>query len=395
MKTGDITMKFLIGGDLVPTKNNLKAFCRGDVSAILDKALLKEWESADIRIVNLEAPVTDISMPIRKNGPNLVVPISVRKGLQSLHLDYVALANNHILDQGALGFHSTLKILKENKSHYFGAGPNLSEAEKISVIEFPELRIGLFACTEHEFSIAREDSPGANPFDPLHTGDYIKDKIQELKLDILIVLYHGGKEYFQFPSPNLQKACRYLVDKGAALVVCQHSHCIGAYEKYKGRDIVYGQGNFIFDLDNPLSFDSLLISYEIDKDIAPKITYIPIKKRLDGTGSVYLAMEGERDAILSAVDDRSKAILSKRFLEETYREFSKKSLASYLYGFSGLGIWFTRFDRKIFRGRLLQTLFSEKKMLELSNFLSCEAHQELVGEGLRAKISNLQEHGTG
>ncbi|AEV29381.1 Bacterial capsule synthesis protein PGA_cap [Sphaerochaeta pleomorpha str. Grapes] len=388
-------MKFLIGGDLVPTEKNVQAFCTGDASAILDKALLKEWESADIRIVNLEAPVTDISMPIMKNGPNLVVPISVRKGLKSLHLDYVGLANNHILDQGPLGFHSTLKILKENRSHYFGAGPNLSEAEKISVIELSELRIGLFACTEHEFSIASDNSPGANPFDPLHTGDYIKEKIQALKLDILIVLYHGGKEYFQFPSPNLQKACRYLVDKGASLVVCQHSHCIGAYEKYKGKDIVYGQGNFIFDLDNPLSFDSLLLAYEIDKDFPPKITYIPIKKKLDGTGSVYLAMGEEREAILSSLNERSKAIISQRFLEETYRDFSKKSLSTYLYEFSGLGSWFNRFDRMIFRGRLLQTMFSEKKMLQLSNFLTCEAHQELVGEGLRAEISNFPENEIG
>ena len=31
------------------------------------------------------------------------------------------------------------------------------------------------------------------------------------------------------------------------MVVCQHSHCAGAFEAYRGGHIIYGQGNLISD----------------------------------------------------------------------------------------------------------------------------------------------------
>lgn len=65
--------------------------------------------------------------------------------------------------------------------------------------------------------------------------------------DYTIVLYHGGKEHYRFPSPNLQKYCRKFIEKGANIVICQHSHCIGCEENYKNGKIIYGQGNFLFD----------------------------------------------------------------------------------------------------------------------------------------------------
>ena len=37
--------------------------------------------------------------------------------------------------------------------------------------------------------------------------------------DYVIVLYHGGKEHYRYPSPYLQKVCRKIVDKGADIVV--------------------------------------------------------------------------------------------------------------------------------------------------------------------------------
>ena len=75
------------------------------------------------------------------------------------------------------------------------------------------------------------------------------DHIQNLKdqCDYVIVLYHGGKEHYRYPSPYLQRVARKMVEKGADLVVCQHSHCIGCYEKYKDSMIIYDQGNFIFE----------------------------------------------------------------------------------------------------------------------------------------------------
>ena len=65
----------------------------------------------------------------------------------------------------------------------------------------------------------------------------------------------------------LQKICY----KGADLVICQHSHCIGSREDYGKGTIIYGQGNFIFNSEFYIHHkefvkDSLLISVEATKD---------------------------------------------------------------------------------------------------------------------------------
>lgn len=49
---------------------------------------------------NLEVPLTDKEEPIPKCGPNLVTHIITINGIKALNPSLIALANNHILDQG-------------------------------------------------------------------------------------------------------------------------------------------------------------------------------------------------------------------------------------------------------------------------------------------------------
>mgnify|MGYP002235661412 CR=1 FL=1 len=103
-----------------------------------------------------------------------------------------------------------------------------------------DIKIGFISFAEHEFTIASENTPGANPF---NEEDAIR-VIHSLKneCDYVVALYHGGIEHYRYPSPQLQHRCRRLVDSGADYVICQHSHCIGCYETYDNSTIVYGQG---------------------------------------------------------------------------------------------------------------------------------------------------------
>ena len=95
------------------------------------------------------------------------------------------------------------------------------------------------------------------------------------------MLYRGGKEHYRYPSPYLQKICKKMVKKGADLVICQHSQCIGCYEDYEGSTIIYGQGNFLFDkYDREFLKTSLLIQVSINDGL--HVEYIPIAKKGNG-----------------------------------------------------------------------------------------------------------------
>jgi len=218
-------MQLLIAADLVPTESNIDLFNKADIKTLLGEELFSIWNSADVRIFNLEVPLVDKRKPIDKCGPNLIAPKSTAKGIKALKPSLITLANNHIMDQGIQGLNSTREVLNSYNIPYIGVGDNLFEASKPYILNQKGLKIGIYACAEHEFSIAEENKPGANPFDPLESLDHIYNL--KKKCDYVIVLYHGGKEHYRYPSPYLQKVCRKMVDKGANLVITQHSHCIG------------------------------------------------------------------------------------------------------------------------------------------------------------------------
>ena len=102
--------------DLVPTKSNIELFNNADIEKLLGEGLLSIWYNADIRIFNLEVPLSDKEDPIEKCGPNLIAPTSTI-GHKALQPSLITLANNHILDQGVLGLKSTERFYKNMAFH--------------------------------------------------------------------------------------------------------------------------------------------------------------------------------------------------------------------------------------------------------------------------------------
>ena len=364
-------MVIFIGADIVPTQSNIELFSKGNINQILGENLENKLRQADFRIFNLEVPLVDIESPIKKNGPNLIAPTSCIEGIKKLEVNLFTLANNHSMDQDATGLKSTMRLLKEKEIDYVGAGNDLFEAQKPYIIEKDGVKIGVYACAEHEFSIAEENYPGANPFDPLESLDHITN-IKGM-CDYVIVLYHGGKEHYRYPSPYLQKACRKMCDKGADLVVCQHSHCIGCEEKYNDSTIVYGQGNFIFDAKSDEFWNSaVLISADFTDKM--KIDYIPLEK---SSGIIKLS---KNESILKDFYSRSEEIKSSEFIERKYSEFANKMFQRYARTLSGTSLPFRIINKLC--GHRLKKKISMNRKLAIRNYIECEAHKELLIKGL-------------
>ena len=374
-------MSIIIGADIVPTDINIALFKEGDVEKLIGTNLIHYLYNADYRVFNLEVPLSNKINPIKKNGPTLCAKTATIVGIKKIGVDLFTLANNHIMDQGEQGLISTIDTLEKNKIAHLGAGMNLAEAQKSFITYINGKRIGFYACTEHEFSIAQENVPGANPFNPLESFDHVANLRKEC--DYVIVLYHGGKEHYQYPSPMLQQVCRKFVQKGGGLVICQHSHCIGCEEKFGDGTIVYGQGNFIFNSNcGPYSETSLLIKLNDDFSVE----YIPLSREKNG---VRLAMGVEANAILSAFEKRSEQIKEKNFVTDEYRKFAKKMLDGYMLFCSGYyhKTWLrilNRFCGHHLAGKITNR-YSSKEILALRNYIECEAHRELWTEGLLQK----------
>lgn len=375
-------MSILIGADFVPTKRNIRLFNSENVVALVGQELLKILKGADYRIFNMEVPLTDKISPIDKCGPNLIAPTSTIKGYKSIGADFVTLANNHILDQGEQGLQSTCDLLIKEKIAFCGAGENLKQAQKPYIVSINGKRIGIYACAEHEFSIAVNNLAGANPYDALESFEHVKKLKNET--DYVIVLYHGGKEHYRYPSPELQRVCRKFIQCGTDLVVCQHTHCIGCEEKYLDRTIVYGQGNFLFD-DSGSEFWKTSLLIEIDNNF--QISYIPLVKKGNG---VRLASKIDSDKIMQEFFERSEEIKNSEVLNSKYDEFSQKMISEYLFRISGIqkGFLFRIFNKltnQNYGKWRLRKKFGKQQLLIIRNILECEAHRELFLRGVIRK----------
>lgn len=377
-------MRILIGADLVPTKSNEYYFIHGRVNEIVEDKLLDIIKQADYRIFNLEVPLVDTVDPIPKRGPNLIAKSKTITGIKELGVNLLSISNNHILDQGKQGLFNTIRVIENAGINHVGAGPDLRSARKPFVFEADKYKVGIYSCCEHEFSVAEIDEPGANPFDPYNTIDDIINL--KSKTDFVFVLYHGGREEYRYPSPELQRRCRRMIEKGADLIVCQHTHCIGCEENYLNGKIIYGQGNFLFDMnDNEYWNCSLLLNCDIDKSKTVHYSYIPIVKN---KAAIRLAEETESQTILSGFLKRSDEITNSDFITRKYSEYASTKINDYLS--SGFGVFrtclFGKIINRVFGRRIWSLFFREKDYLSLINILECEAHHELFRHAIKDKI---------
>lgn len=375
------TLKLYIGADFVPTDINRVLFETGNIEALVGKELLGLFKQSDLNVFNLEVPLTDASTPIDKFGNNLKSPTKTIYGYKALEPIFLTLANNHSLDHGVEGLTTTLELLKKHDIKNAGTGANVKEAKKPFIFEKDGIRIGFYMCAEHEFTVASCHTMGANPFDVLESFD----DVEALKktCDYVIVLYHGGKEFYRYPSPMLQRYCRKFVDKGADLVVCQHSHCIGSREDYGNGTIIYGQGNFIFNSEFYIQHkefvkDSLLISVEATKDTFV-VSEVPIRGTERGT---RLATESEAMETLTEYKKRSENIRDAHFVVQAYKDFADTHVKRYLREFIGRS-FIIRAINALFGRKLMQLLLGKTSYLAIQNYLECEAHHELFLRGIK------------
>ena len=237
-------IKLLITGDFCPVNRVNNLAISGDYITVFND-LLPIIRRSDLSITNLECPLTTTQKRIVKTGPHLKAERSAAKMIADAGFKLVTLANNHILDYGLDGLKSTIQACEEHSIHFVGAGLDYISARAVKYLQIKEYVVAILNFAENEFSTSNDKNPGANPFNPF---DNYYD-IQEAKknADLVIVLFHGGHEMFNLPSPRIKKTFRFYADAGADVILSHHTHCYSGYEIYGGVPIFYGLGNFIFD----------------------------------------------------------------------------------------------------------------------------------------------------
>ena len=372
-------MKILITGDLFVSDQFYN-------DNIIDKSVQDLFSKADYRIVNLEAPITDESSEnkIIKTGPYLRMSektsISI---LNQLNIDAVTLANNHILDYGTHGLLDTFDTLEREKISFVGAGNNLVDSSKHLTIDKDGIKIAIINFCENEWSIAKEELPGANLMNLIDNSIQIREA--KASHDKVIVIVHGGHEYYNLPSPRMQKQYRFYADQGADFVVGHHTHCISGYEVYNGVPIYYSLGNFLFTKKNSNDewYTGLILEIDITKD-GINCQFHPVRQD-KGSFRLSLLKGDEKYKVVERLEGFNSIIAEEKTLTENWRKYIDTQSQMYLNYWSPISFVRNKYINAILR-KLLGNMLNKKGASLYLNLIRCESHRNLSNEILNKYI---------
>lgn len=260
--------------------------------------------SADITIGNIESALGDTGEAVGKRYP-FQAPPEAAESLALAGFDIVSLANNHAGDFGPDSLLQAISLLEEQGISPIGAGANALEAHAASVHEVNGLKLAFLsyvnvpveASTGFDTASwqASAERPGIAWADP----QQIREDIVPIRgqVDLVIVALHSGYEYLAAPSEEQMAAAHAAIDAGADLVIGHHAHILQGIEFYEGGVIIYGTGNFAFEIDG--APETAIFDIWLAEDGVRQIEINPAIIRFGG--QPRLAESWEEPAILNEV----------------------------------------------------------------------------------------------
>ncbi len=367
-------MKIVVAGDYCQRLRVDKYVANKRFDILFDE-IRTTVECADYQIVNLEFPiVTEGGMPhpINKCGPHLFGSKASIDALKYAGFSCCTLANNHILDQGEECCLETMGLLKKAGFDTVGVGKNIEEASKILFKNINGETIAIINCCETEFSIATENTAGANPINIIN--QYAKIIEARRNADYVLVIVHGGHEFFQFPSIRMQDTYRFFIDIGADAVVNHHQHCYSGYEFYKGKPIVYGIGNFLFDNDSEVDrswYQGYLVKLDFQHK-STKLEVFPYEQCYEFIG-IHLMDEKTEKQFYDNLNEMNRIIVDRQSLKQeldAYYDKSSKEELLLMEPYTDTILY------QFYKRGLLPKFFKGKKKLMIENHIVCESHRD-------------------
>lgn len=246
----------LVGGDVMVGRSvNHKVLSYNNFDWPYEK-ITSLISRMDYSFVNLESPVV-ANCPVRNDGMIFCGDLKHISAIGRAGINAVSLANNHALNQGRDGLNTTIDYLQRNNITPVGV-----DNPTYAIIE--NQRVALLGYTDIEC------------YEGVACVNYEKIKsdlsIAKANSDLVIVMYHWGAEYRDYPVDRQIEIAHLSIDAGADLVLGNHPHWIQPFEIYTQKEtgedklIMYSHGNLVFDqMWSQKTREGVLVEYIFNK----------------------------------------------------------------------------------------------------------------------------------
>jgi hypothetical protein len=201
----------------------------------------------DLTVINHECPSTEIVDPFPKQFVFRCDPAALRVA-KRFGVEVASLANNHGFDHGPEALLDSMRNMERAGIVPVGAGANAREADAPRYVETGGWRIavvGVGEVLDPVHQVATGNAPGTA------VGHDFERALRAIRLaesnaDLVLVTIHWGHELDTVPRSYQVEEARRMIDAGADAIFGHHAHRLQPVDRYRGRPIFYGLGNFVW-----------------------------------------------------------------------------------------------------------------------------------------------------
>lgn len=268
-------------GDVMAHDHQLNIAKRKDGSYDFHPQLSLIAESlanADYTIANLETTIGKCRGQGYSGYPSFNSPRALLDALKDAGVDFLTLANNHMLDRRLEGVLNTVGYVEAYGFDYGGANRSLEEKARPVIAEVNGIRIGFICETRYTNSqenyLKPEDREYAINY--LRAGEFQEDlqRLKDENVDVIIAIPHWGEEYMRKPDQKTQQIARAMIAMGVDVILGSHPHVAQPIQMLtvQGEDgrertglVAYSMGNFLSNQNWRYANASLMLDFTLQE----------------------------------------------------------------------------------------------------------------------------------
>ena len=235
-------------------------------------------QDADYTIANLETTIGKYKNKAYSGYPRFNTPESALDTIRDAGVDFLTLANNHILDRYGTGMANTVEWV--DKYGFDHAGANRTKAEKNTpvVVNVKGVKIGFLSYTESTNGRESKCSPKVKEYGVNYIKRAsLKKDVAALKAagaEVIIAMPHWGTEYKRQPDKKIKTWARKMIAAGVDVILGSHPHVVQPIEYItaKGSDgqsrtglVAYSLGNFISNMTDQYTDAGIILDFTLSE----------------------------------------------------------------------------------------------------------------------------------
>ena len=256
---------------------------------------------ADYTIANLETTIGQYRDRDYSGFPLFNSPESLLDAVRDAGVDFLTLANNHMLDRYFEGMLNTVEVVERYGFDHGGANRSPEEQQTPIIVEVNGIALGMLCYTQmtngmESYCNAAVKEYGVNY---LRKADFAAEvqALRDAGAEVVIAMPHWGEEYNRKPEANTVALAKKMIAAGVDVVLGSHPHMVQPVEYVEAEAadgslrrglVAYCLGNFIDNMTKRYTDSGIILDFTLRERqqggfevVEPRIVPIYCWKRSD------------------------------------------------------------------------------------------------------------------